>query len=684
MEALVVFVAGFTAVLTAMALLKRLCPGLHRGVLFSVLVSLLFGVATLSLWHECSVWTLAAAGLAMVLGWYMADKPSNDALAAFVGGYRLPLFLLSMFGIGLLVLVAIPITTFLTSPGELGIHLDRLLKVNARDVMVIVYSSAFVYLLANAPGLRSTMAVVATGAFFLGWIYAFILPFGYPMLTGLAFEQLSRPMSAVLLRSAIDLTVTLVVSGALRYCWLRFGSRAMLGAVLISNVSIMVAVGFSAVQDQVGQAGDANEASGISKPLTFSRSQPNTLFIFLDRFMGSHVESALESDAALAERLSGFTWYPRSVSAGENSIAGVHPMLGGYDYLPVEMNARDQPLKDLSVEAFSILPRNFAQKGYRANVVNPRGLGFTMMGDCSYLNWAGIACSHVPASVSRQKAQTMGFPIHALAEANYANLLVLLGAMRVAPYAMKEAIYAKGPWQPFLDHSAGTTFREWAELDTLNELTSIDDGPPAFNMITNILPHEPYYVGLDCLPKTTRLELPKEELQKLGHQSQFSLQHANTARCALRMVAKYLDHLKEAGVYDQTTIVIASDHGIVGSVQDNSSRAVTGGATDNTFVSVRPLVMVKEADATGPLKVSENFMPNAEVPIALCKSIGGCVNPYLNNKPIEADGRDDPFPVSLVPWQFSLQKPNAFVIRKQLMLTGKDPFNPNGWSSSAP
>ena len=79
-------------------------------------------------------------------------------------------------------------------------------------------------------------------------------------------------------------------------------------------------------------------------PLRFSPAHPNVLIIFLDRFMGSYVESILETDPELVDRLSGFTWYPRTVAAGQNSIAGVHPMLGGYDYTPVEMYARGRPL----------------------------------------------------------------------------------------------------------------------------------------------------------------------------------------------------------------------------------------------------------------------------------------------------------------------------------------------------
>ena len=72
-------------------------------------------------------------------------------------------------------------------------------------------------------------------------------------------------------------------------------------------------------------------------------------------------------------------------------------------------------------------------------------------------------------------------------------------------------------------------------------------------------------------------------------------------------------------------------------------------------------------------------MPNAEVPRLACEAIGGCVNPYLQDRTIAAHGRDDPFMVSLVPWQFSLQKPDAFVIETQLVLKGKDPFDVKGW-----
>jgi hypothetical protein len=121
----------------------------------------------------------------------------------------------------------------------------------------------------------------------------------------------------------------------------------------------------------------------------------------------------------------------------------------------------------------------------------------------------------------------------------------------------------------------------------------------------------------------------------------------------------------------------------VGPVEDNSSRAVAGGTQNDAYVRTRSVLLVKDIGASGPLRTSETFMPNTEVPNIVCQEIGGCVNPYLGGRSIEAHGRDDPFYVDLVPWQFNLQNPTSFVINHQLILRGKDPFNAKGWEGIA-
>ncbi|HEY0686008.1 MAG TPA: sulfatase-like hydrolase/transferase [Steroidobacter sp.] len=642
----------------------------------------IYAVLTAALWYDFKPEVLLGVAVAAAIGTIGMYGEGLVRLTDALGRLRLPLYLLSVALVSGLILLVVPITTFLTSPGELDLHLGYLVSVNARDAMLIVYVAGMLYMLAFTARMRTLLTVLALSAVILTIIYTYAAPLGYPAMTGLTLEQVPQSAATIRWRALFDGALVLIVTPALCWALLRFKARPFLIGIVLVNISLALVVASRITADRVGEAGGSRGGLVASeRPLQFSQTQPNVLIVFLDRFMGSFVESILQDHPDLRERLSGFTWYPRTIAAGYNSIAGVHPMLGGYDYTPLEMNARHQSLSKLSAEAFSILPHNFAQHGYRVNMVGPRGMGFTLEGDCRSLQIEGVTCSHVPMSAVKSRAEQMGFALNDLAMANYADLLVLLGSMRSAPYALKAVLYKRGPWRPFMDQSAATTFREWAQLQGFAEMSATTATESNFNFISNLLPHQPVYMGEDCRPRREPYEVSKEEVQRRGHNHLLSLQHYVAARCSLLAVADYLDFLKRSGVYDNTKIVIVSDHGIAQVVQDRSSRAIAGGTTANKFVGSRSVLLVKERSANGALQVSETFTPNAEVPRIVCEEIGGCVNPYLNDKPIVTAGRDDPFYVSIVPWQFTAQKPEAFVIETQYVLKGKDPFDAKGWSS---
>ncbi len=680
MEILVLFVVeSFVFFLTFRGLSspKASLPATLRAGL-GISVTLL--VAAAAVWQDCRPGPLLATAAATAVGAVGFQGEELKRLGEAMGRARFAVFLLSVAGLAALVYVFVPITVFLTSPGELAIHLGHLLSVNAPDAVVFVWLAAGLYAWLPSSRMRTVLALFAAGSLALGLLYSYALPFGHPRMTGLVFEQLPIPAGTRTLRLVVDLAVASGVGLTLRRTLHRFGARPFLIGILLADLSLGGAAGVAVLRERAGaEGGSQDPVRPPQQPLRFSRTKPNVLIVMLDRLMGGYVEEILAAEPSIAGRLSGFTWYPRTASAGENSIAGIHPLLGGYDYLPVEMNARHASLLQLSVEAFSILPWNFSRKGYQVNVVNPDGLGFTLAGDCSYLRMERVTCTHIPPAVAAAWAERMGFSLATLSESSYADLLVLLASMRAAPYVLKDVLREKGPWRPFMDHSAGTTFRAWAELRAFADLSRTDAGESNLNVVTNILPHEPYFIGEDCRPRHDRFELPEEEVHRRGYPNLFSLQHANAARCALLATADYLDFLKAAGVYDNTKIVLVSDHGIVGPVKDRSSRARAGGTEGDLYVRSRSLLLVKEIGAVGDLRISEEFLPNAEVPRIVCEEIGGCVNPYLGNKPIAVDGRNDPFFVSLVPWQFNLQKPGSFVIKRQLALRGKDPYDARGW-----
>lgn len=602
---------------------------------------------------------------------------------AVAGNSAFPLYVAACFTAAFLIFIWVPITIFLTSPGEIGLHVGYLVETNAKNAMIWVYLAALFYAFASFLKVSQHGYWLAKVSVFLLVIllaYAYILPFGYPMLTGLAFELPPMSRWQLILRTIADIVVFATLLYLIGKAFRRFSLRAVLLAVVLLNISLVSVATVGLLQDQVG--GFGNVGGGDNKEnalLHYSQDKPNVLIIFLDRLMGGFIESSLQHEPELVERMAGFTWYPKSISSGQNSIAGVHPLFGGYDYTPHEMNARKESLRDLSVEAYSILPYNFSNNGYQVNFIEPNGLAFTMRGDCDYLQMPRVNCGHIPQAVVKERAAEHEFSLPELSRADYSDLLTLVSLMRAAPYAVKAALHRFGPWEPFMDHSAGTTFSVWAKLKALPSLSGTESDASNLNIFTNILPHEPYYLHEDCIPSKERYVVSDEEVERRGHLSLFSLQHENAARCSLLLVSDYLDYLKQSGVYDNTEIVIVSDHGIVGPVKDYSSRAIQGGTSDNLYVRSRSALLVKPIGAEGPLRTSERFVTNADVPSLVCERIGGCVNPYLSDRSVHHHGRNDPFVVSFVPWQFSAQRPSEFVIEAQYQVLNKDPYDAENW-----
>ncbi len=632
------------------------------------------------LWFDCSFYVVISLLVVTGLSSMFFPKGQTDTLHQSFGRLKFAVYILSVFTLVALVYVYLPITTFLTSPGELEIHLEFLLTENAPCVMFGVYLASLLYGVMPSPRVKSMFALLALLSLALGLIYSYIYPFGYPIMNGLMFEQIPISNSELALRGGGDVVTVIVVVFLLVYGLAKFGGKSFLVGIILVNISLIIVVGLSVAKNATWLERKTGQTSiSQSSPIKFAKGKNNVLVIMLDRLMGGFLEAIFEQEPELTSSLDGFVWYPKTISAGDNSISGVHPLLGGYDYMPKEMNKRNLPLVDVSAESFTIMPYNFSRKGYHANFLNPRGLGFTVAGDCNYLDMKGVNCSHTPVAVAKNLAAQYGVQLTDLAKSSYADFLVLLALMRGTPYISRAILSERGPWKKIMDHSAGTTFIQWAELKSLPVLSTTDAVESNLNIVFNMLPHEPYFLNEDCTPRPTRFKLSRKAMVKRGFHSLFELQHSTAARCSLRIVAEYFRWMKKNDVYDNTQIVIVSDHGIVGPVPDRSSRAEAGGTTHKRFVRSRSTLLVKPRQAHGPVRISEEFMPNAEVPRIVCEEIGGCVNPYLGNKTIAAHGRDIPFVVSFVPWQFNRQDKKLFNIKKYMVLTDRDPYKLSAW-----
>ena len=109
---------------------------------------------------------------------------------------------------------------------------------------------------------------------------------------------------------------------------------------------------------------------------------------------------------------------------------------------------------------------------------------------------------------------------------------------------------------------------------------------------------------------------------------------------AFLSVASWLDYLKEQGVYDNTRIIIVSDHAYgVGQFEELIFNNDGEKFDAQGFI---PLLMVKDFGSKG-FKVSDEFMTNADTPaLATQGVIKNAVNPFTGNPLSDPDRKKNP------------------------------------------
>ena len=112
--------------------------------------------------------------------------------------------------------------------------------------------------------------------------------------------------------------------------------------------------------------------------------------------------------------------------------------------------------------------------------------------------------------------------------------------------------------------------------------------------------------------------------------------HANAA--ALRQLGIWFEELQEAGVYDNTRIIVVADHG--GSLYSSYFDGFSGNMQD--FSCFSPLLLFKDFDSTGGYVVDDSFMTHADAPLLAIQDLDvSSINPFTKNDVFESVDKKD-------------------------------------------
>ena len=433
----------------------------------------------------------------------------------------------------------------------------------------------------------------------------------------------------------INTLVVILSASALYFVGTKF-SKAAKGVLLTAVIVFAVMSGMNMIKiNKSVKSIDFDDVSRIPH-ITLSRDGQNVVVIMLDRAGGEYLPYILNEKPELREVFDGFTYYKNTISFGGHTNIAVPALLGGYEYTPVEMNKRDdEALVEKHNEALKLMPVMFAESGYNVTVCDPPQANYSEIPDLSiYSGYDNISAYITKGKFGDdvQKAQAITY--------NNRNFF-MFSLMKTMPLCVQPTMYNYGEYgrtysagevnyttqiidNPSVAEGYRKTYMEsYNVLTNMDEMTTLTEGEgDNFLFLSNEITHDyailqaPDYKPADKVDNTAYDEAHKDRFVVDGKTLDVSTPdkmgsyHINVS--ALATLGEWLEYLKAEGVYDNTRIIIAADHGFAMGHSDDLVLDDSG-ETHKDMYFFYPLLLVKDFNATG-FSVSEEFMTNADVP----------------------------------------------------------------------
>jgi hypothetical protein len=381
---------------------------------------------------------------------------------------------------------------------------------------------------------------------------------------------------------------------------------------------------------------EQKETQDISPIFSLSRTGKNIVVIMLDRAISVLMPYIFEESPELKEAYSGFTFYPNTVSFNGYTSIGAPPVYGGYEYTPEEINKRtNTPLVEKHNQSLTMLPRIFLENGFSVCVTDPPYANYNWKSDLSIFDpWPGIK-----AYITDSQYTDLWLSEHELNLPETSTIIkrnmFWYSLIKGLPVLLRHPLYMDGNWcSPISNHGLRLTLNGYAVLDYLPRLTEItNNNANAALIMTNNTTHEGSFLqALEYTPTTTVTNYGNTRFAK-----EISY-HINAA--AIKRLATWFDLLKKENVYDNTRIILVSDHG-------PEPNFVTKIGLPFNVDQFNPLLMVKDFNASGEIKTDMTFMSNADVPsLSLAGIINNPINPFTGNI-ISMERKNEPLYIAI-------------------------------------
>lgn len=551
----------------------------------------------------------------------------------FAKGPNTGLFVLSAIFMAVLTGLLIPLAYLSTSPEEF-INI-----MNPQNPLHYLFSSFFVavgffvlwpsvfYYLASKK-VKSVISVFMFGmAVFSAVNYLFFGTDTGNINTTLIFDKTpTYQFSQQLINIAVVLAILVV-------CILLYRFKKTVRIVILAAIMAMATISVinaKKVQDSYTKI-EANIAiyeEEATPRIQLSTDGKNVMVIMLDRAVSGFIPYIFNEFPDIAEKYDGFVYYPNTMSLGQNTLKTTSALFGGYEYTSDKIDARvNETLAVKHDEALRVLPVLFSEQGYCSTLMDLPFAGWSWNEDYSAFEDIDNCFSYHVKDFFNSDTET-----HVNGENRRNRNLFMYSLFRCAPLCLQGVIYNNGDYLSVTKDSINYSdvLQNYKVLENLDDMTVINnDYPGTLLLIDNDTTHDT--TVLDNYDPYTPGAFNEDGYYISDGNSQLYIwdpYQAASYEClvaAMRELGNYMDYLRAIGVYDNTRIIIVSDHATELYLFDD---LITDDFNAEWY---NCLLMVKDFDAT-EYKTDYTFMTNADVPtIAMEGIVDNPVNPATGN-----------------------------------------------------
>lgn len=354
-----------------------------------------------------------------------------------------------------------------------------------------------------------------------------------------------------------------------------------------------------------------------------SKTGKNVIILMQDRYFSPLIPEILKNNPELNGQLDGFVWYPNTVSFGKLTMIGTPGIFGGYDYTPFEINRRaDKTLQQKHNEAILTMPVVFHNNNWNVTVADLPYENYLeqpvtdMYKGYEFINRVTTHGTYSDIWYARHGMKKSPF----MSEGIKRNF-IWFSVLKIVPPFMRQIIYHKEYWISYNKFENSAKFIDnYSEIDLFPELFDDSSEKNAFFLLDNEANHESILLQAPDY-------VPVENVTQFGPGGNDET-YSSMVGIILRFT-NFIDFLKKNEIYDNTKIIIVSDHGMSRDTGtfDNKTQNFPFNKDNMTAT-----LLVKDFSSRGKLKKDYTFMTNADTPALALKDIdGNALNPFTKN-----------------------------------------------------